>query len=81
MADKEPLYEHNRVTLADAITAYTAGSAYVNHLDETTGRIEVGYYADLAILDRDVFAHPTEQIAEAKVVATYVEGERVYSAS
>ena len=29
------------------LTAYTAGSAYVNHLDETTGRIEVGYLADL----------------------------------
>ena len=79
--DQEPLYEHNRVTLGEAITAYTAGSAYVNHLDETTGRIEVGYHADFAILDRDVFAHPTDQIAEAKVVATYVEGENVFSAS
>ena len=39
------------------------GSAYVNHLDEVTGRIEVGYYADLAVLDRDVFAHPPDEIA------------------
>jgi predicted amidohydrolase YtcJ len=80
-ADAEPLYEHNRVALADAITAYTAGSAYVNHLDDTTGRIETGYLADLVVLDRDVFAGPTDEIADAKVVATYVEGERVYSAT
>ena len=52
----------------------------MNHLDETTGRLEVGYLADLAVLDRDVFAHPTEEIADARVVATYVEGERVFTA-
>jgi predicted amidohydrolase YtcJ len=79
--DREPLYAHNRVSLAQAITAYTAGSAYVNHLDETTGRLEVGYLADLVVLDRDVFAFPTEEIADARVVATYVEGERVFSAT
>ncbi len=56
------------------------GSAYVNHLDDATGRIEVGYLADLVVLDRDSFAGPPEEIADASVVATYVEGERVYSA-
>jgi len=79
--DREPLYAHNRVSLAEALTAYTAGSAYVNHLDETTGRLEVGALADLAVLDRDVFAFPTDEIADARVVATYVEGERVFSAT
>ena len=53
----------------------------MNHLDEVTGRIEVGYFADLTVLDRDVFALPSDEIADARVVATYVEGERVYSAS
>jgi predicted amidohydrolase YtcJ len=80
-ADREPMYAHNRVTLAEAVTANTAGSAYVKHRDEVTGRLEVGYLADLAVLDRDVFAHPVETIADARVVATYVEGERVFSAT
>ena len=53
----------------------------MNHLDDSTGRLEVGYLADLVVLDRDVFAHPAEEIASASVVATYVEGELVYSAS
>jgi len=54
------------------------GSAYVNHLDDVTGSIEVGKYADLAVVDRDLFAHPVEEIANAQVDATFVEGAPVY---
>ncbi len=78
-AEAEPLYENNAISLAEAMTAYTAGSAYVNHHEEATGRIEVGRLADLVVLDRDPFAAPAEQIHEATVVATYIDGEAVYS--
>jgi hypothetical protein len=54
------------------------GSAYVNHLDDVTGSIEVGKLADLAVVDRDLFAHPVAEIADAQVEATFVEGVRVY---
>ena len=47
---------------AEALAAYTAGSAYVNHLDET-GAVEPGYLADLVVLDRDPFAGPPGEIA------------------
>jgi hypothetical protein len=52
----------------------------VNHLDHLTGSIEVGKRADLAVLDRDVFANPVEEIADASVVLTFVDGERVHDA-
>ncbi|MEU6595446.1 amidohydrolase [Streptomyces sp. NPDC046881] len=68
-----------RLALADALTAYTAGSAYVNHLDGT-GRVAVGALADLVVLDRDPFAGPQEAIAETAVALTYVGGECVYAA-
>ena len=45
-----------------------------DHLDDLTGSIEVGKRADLAVLDRDVFAHPVDEIADASVVLTFVEG-------
>ena len=45
-----------------ALAAYTAGSAYVNHLDDT-GTIAPGNLADLAVLDRDPFAGPADEIA------------------
>ena len=66
------------LSLASALTAYTAGSARVNHHDDTTGRIAEGFYADLAVLDRDPFASPADAIHEATVSATYVEGECVF---
>ena len=61
------------------MAAYTAGSAYVNQLDET-GAIAAGYLADLVVLDRDPFAAPPGEIAAATVALTYVEGGQVYAA-
>ena len=52
----------------------------MNHLDDLTGSIEVGKRADLAVLDRDVFVHPVGEIADASVVLTFVDGERVFDA-
>ena len=68
-----------QLDLATALTAYTAGSAHVAHLDES-GVIEVGRLADFAVLERDPFAGPTDDIATTRVVSTYVEGEPVYEA-
>jgi len=74
----EVFLPEERLDLATSIAAFTMGSAYVNHLDEVTGSIEVGKYADLAVVDRDLFAHPVDEIANARVDATFVEGVPVY---
>jgi predicted amidohydrolase YtcJ len=68
-----------RLDLATAIAAYTAGSAWANHLDDT-GTIRVGALADLVLLDRDPFEGPAEAISQTRVLRTYVEGELVYAA-
>ncbi|WP_199546469.1 amidohydrolase [Streptomyces sp. N35] len=68
-----------RIDLGAALAAYTAGSAYVNHLDDETGTIAPGYLADLAVLDRDPFAGHPEEICEARVEQTFVGGVRVFS--
>jgi predicted amidohydrolase YtcJ len=67
-----------RIDLETAIAAFTMGSAYVNHLDDVTGSIEVGKLADLTIVDRDLFAHPPGEIASARIDATFVEGVTVF---
>ncbi|MGZ0711831.1 amidohydrolase (plasmid) [Coraliomargarita sp. W4R53] len=79
--DYEPFLPEQAIDLATSLTAYTAGSAWVNHLDADTGTIEVGKYADFALLDRDPFDGPSDQIGATKVLQTFVEGERVYAAS
>ncbi|MDQ6793898.1 MAG: amidohydrolase [Chloroflexota bacterium] len=75
---KAPFLPNEALDLADALAAFTMGSAYVNHLDAETGSIEPGKLADIAVLDRDLFAAGAGPIGEAKVVLTLVEGVAVY---
>jgi predicted amidohydrolase YtcJ len=77
-AEAEPFLPGQSLELAEALAAYTAGSAYVNHLDDQTGMIEPGKLADLVVLDRDPFAVPPSEIGNVGVAATYVEGRQVY---
>ncbi|MFC5031256.1 amidohydrolase [Streptomyces sp. DSM 41987] len=77
----KPFYPEQALTLAQALTAYTAGSAWVNHLDDVTGTVEVGKYADLVVLDRDPFERPALEIAETRVLRTYIDGRLVFAAT
>jgi predicted amidohydrolase YtcJ len=78
--DYEAFLPEQAIDLATSLTAYTAGSAWVNHLDETTGTIEVGKAADLALLDTDPFAGPVDRIGATRALQTFVDGVRVYAA-
>jgi len=74
-----PFYPQNRITLAQALSAYTAGSARVNHHDDVTGHLRTGAHADVVVLDRDPFDGLPDEIASARVARTYVGGELVFS--
>ncbi len=74
-----PFLPEERLELVDALTAFTAGSAYANHLDEA-GVLAPGRLADLAILDRDLFDPGQGAIGETHVLATFVEGDVVHEA-
>ena len=80
-AAADPFLPDERLDLVTALTAYTRGSAHVNHKDDVSGTIEPGKFADFALLDRNPFDGPTEHIHAARVSGTWVEGERVFSAS
>jgi hypothetical protein len=71
---QDPLYGEQALSLGDALTAATAGSAYVNHDEQRAGRLVPGLAGDLAILDRDITAAPVHEIGAARVVATAVGG-------
>ncbi|MFI5845196.1 amidohydrolase [Catenuloplanes sp. NPDC051500] len=73
-----PFLPAQALTLGAFLTAYTEGSAFVNHLEHDTGRIAPGMLADLAVLDRNPFARPAGEIALTQVRRTYVGGEQVY---
>ena len=76
--DREPFLPDERLDLRDRLDAFTLGSAFVNRLDDVTGTLEPGKLADIAVLDRDLFALPPEEIGRATCVLTMVEGEVVY---
>jgi len=67
-----------RVDLATMIAMYTINAAYANRQERETGSIEVGKLADLVVLDRNLFAVPPEQIHQAQVMRTLLEGKTVY---
>ena len=74
----KPFLPDERLTLEQAVKAFTHGSAYVNHLDDETGTIAPGKLADLAVIDRDLFAPDAGPIGDARVLATFVGGEAVF---
>ncbi|MFD4975286.1 amidohydrolase [Streptomyces sp. NPDC058424] len=79
-ADGRVFLPEQRLDLATAVAAYTAGSAHVNGLDDT-GTLRPGHLADLVVLDRDIFTAPAEEIHTARVLRTYVSGVLVHSTS
>lgn len=76
----EAFLPHEVLSLEQALTAFTVGSARTNHLDRQTGTIQVGKNADLAVLDRNILTEPADAVAEAHVVLTLVDGQAVYQA-
>jgi predicted amidohydrolase YtcJ len=67
-----------RITLDDALAAFTLGSAWANHLDDELGSIEVGKAADVVVLDRDLADRASGEIGDARVVATFIDGVAVH---
>ncbi len=68
-----------KITVEEALTAYTANNAYANFLDGVLGTLEPGKYADLVVLSEDVFAIDPVAIENVKVDLTMVEGTVAYA--
>jgi predicted amidohydrolase YtcJ len=68
-----------KITVEEALRAYTAGDAYGVFAEDRRGKIAPGYLADLVLLDRDLTRIPPEQIEQAAVEATVVGGRVVYA--
>jgi len=75
--DKEPFLPDQRLTLVEALTAFTAGSARVNH-DDDGGRIAEGARADVAVVDHDLFGPDRPPVGDCRVVLTLAAGRVVH---
>ncbi|MDY6818259.1 MAG: amidohydrolase [Halobacteriales archaeon] len=72
-------HDPQRLSVDEAIAAYTRGAAYAEFAEDEKGTLEPGMVADAVVLDRDPHDHP-EAIADIDVEQTIVAGEVVYEA-
>lgn len=71
-------YPEQCVDVETAIDAYTIESAYAEFCEERKGRIKPGYYADMVLLDKDIFSIDPMEIKNIVPVMTMVGGKIVY---
>lgn len=67
-----------KISVEEAVRAYTVGSAYAEFSEQMKGTLAVGKLADLVILDRDIFKMDPAAIDQAKVTLTIVDGRLVW---
>jgi predicted amidohydrolase YtcJ len=67
-----------RVSIRQAVDAYTQGSAYAEFAENRVGTLEVGKFADLAVLSQDIFSVPPGIVGKTRVLLTLVGGKVVY---
>lgn len=67
-------------TVREAIEGFTINNAYQMHMDDVTGSIEAGKYADFVILEENILEIPPERIHEVKVCETVMDGKTTYRA-
>ena len=74
-------FPEQRLTIDQAIAAYTTGSAYAEFTEKDKGILAPGKLADFVVLDRDLTAIPAEQILGTRVLRTVVGGKTVYESN
>jgi predicted amidohydrolase YtcJ len=73
-----PLHPEESLTREQAIRFYTINNAHLLFLEDRIGSIEEGKQADFIVLDRDLLTCPEGEIRDTRVLATYLDGKRVF---
>ena len=78
---KQELFPNEKLTIDQAIAAYTTGSAYAEFAEREKGLLQPGMLADFVVLDRDITRVEPSAILKTKVSRTVVGGKTVYELS
>lgn len=79
-AGTQTYFPEEKLTIWQALYAYTQGSAYAEFAENKKGKLANGYYADFVVLDRDITAVAPPEILKTQVLRTVVNGQTVYQA-
>jgi predicted amidohydrolase YtcJ len=77
---KQEYFPEQKISMDEAIAAYTVGSAFAEFAEKEKGRIAPGMLADFVVLDHDVTAIPPQKLLQTKVLRTVVGGKTVFEA-
>jgi predicted amidohydrolase YtcJ len=70
-----------RISIAEALKAYTFNSAYASFDENQKGKLVPGFLADMVVLSQDLFTIPTMDIYKTEVMMTMVDGKEVFKRS
>ena len=73
-------FPQEKLTIDQAIAAYTSGSAYAQFAERDKGMLQPGMWADFVVLDRDIARVPAPEILHTRVLRTVVAGKAVFEA-
>jgi hypothetical protein len=79
-AGTKEYFSEQKLTIQEAIAAYTTGAAYAEFAENTKGELKAGMLADFVVLDRDITKVPPADILKTRVLRTVVGGKTVYQA-
>jgi predicted amidohydrolase YtcJ len=74
-------FPEQKLTVAEAVEAYTMGSAYAEFQEKNKGSITPGKLADMVLLSDDVFTIEPAKIREVRILTTWVGGKIVWDAT
>lgn len=77
-ANPEGWIPGQKISLEEALEAYSWGGAYAGFMEDKAGRLELGKYADLVVLSQDLFQMDPVGLPTVQVEMTMVGGEIVY---
>ena len=80
-AGTQTFQPQEKLTIQQALYAYTQASAFAENEEKLKGRLEPGYLADLVVLDHDLTTATPQEILHTKVLRTVVGGQTVYLAA
>ena len=75
-----PRHQAEGLTRAQAVIAYTRGSAYAEFAERNKGTLEAGKLADVTVLSQNIFEAPISSLPETRALLTLVGGHIVYDA-